>query len=90
MGYRIIYGKKKAGFRALSKRSKILILAIAGCILLVAASYFWGADVYLPGDREVTGAALENMVDLLQDGEKLSDAIVIFCREIIENAQTPQ
>lgn len=90
MGYRIVYGKKKTRFHSLSKRSKILIIAIVGCILLMAVSYFGGAEVYLPGDREVTGVALENMVDSLQDGEKLSDAITAFCREIIENAQTPQ
>lgn len=88
MGYRIVYGKKKRRFRQATKGKKVLIAATVVSILLVAA-VFLGEMEFLPGDRQISGAALENLVQSLQDGASLSDVIVTFCQEIIANAQIP-
>ena len=78
MGYRIIYGKNK---RSPINRKKLLTIAtIVGIILLVAA---WFDN----GLQQLPEAALENMVDAVQNGEALGDAITAFCREIITSAQ---
>jgi len=90
MGYRIVYGRNKRRFRQLKKRGKTLMLSIVVCVVLIIAGYFGGAKLLLPGDPDVSATALENMVDSVQGGEKISDAIVAFCREIIANAEIPQ
>ena len=88
MGYRIIYAKEKHRFRQLSKRKRILIITIAVSACLILFGCFGGAGKTLPGDPN-TSAALENLVESVQGGEDLSDAVVAFCQEIIANAQKP-
>jgi len=89
LGYRIVYGKKKKRFCRPSKGRKLLAAAIIICILLVIAGFLGGTELLLPGNREISGAALENLVKTVQDGASLSDAIAAFCQEIIANAQMP-
>ena len=81
MGYRIIYGKEK---RRISRQSKALIVMIAVCAALIAAACFVKSEVQLPGE------ALERMVQSVQAGESLSDAVTAFCREIVDNAKMLQ
>ncbi len=80
MGYRIIYGKKKRACHQLGRARWILVfvIIIAG---LIAAGMI---------NLRLSGFALENMAQAVRDGQKVSDAIVTFCREIIENGQVIQ
>ncbi len=89
MGYRIIYAKEKYRFRQLSKRKRILIITIAVSACLIAFGCFGGTGKILPGDPNASDA-LESLVESVQGGEDISDAVVAFCREIIANAQKPQ
>ena len=87
MGYRIVYGKKKGRFRQPKKGKKALIVAVVSMLLFAVG--FWGRTELLPGNRQNSGAALENLIEAVQEGVSISDAVVAFCREIIANAQTP-
>jgi hypothetical protein len=40
----------------------------------------------LPGDPEITEAALGQLIGDIQNGERFSEAITTFCREIIDSA----
>ncbi len=77
LGYRIVYSKDKPRFH---KQTKILLIIIAVSAVLLAISHFTGS-IQLPE------TALENMVDAVQSGDSLTDAITAFCREIIADAQ---
>ena len=43
-------------------------------------------DFLIPGDAEVTKAAAAAMVDDLQDGISVNDAVTAFCRTILDGA----
>ena len=78
MGYRIVYGKDK---RKPINRKKLLTMAMIIGIFILAAAWFDSSLQQLPE------AALENMVDAVQNGEALGDAITTFCREIVDSAK---
>lgn len=67
----------------------------AACLVLFGALTlkFWpeGAqvlqEVFLPGDAAVTRQALANMAENLKEGEAIGDAVVVFCREIVDGAK---
>jgi hypothetical protein len=44
---------------------------------------WWFRDLLLPGDEQVTSAALEGMVSDLRSGEPIGEAVETFCREIL-------
>ena len=98
MSYRISYGqtliKEMIKEPAINKQGKIIpALLIAGCILAVSvfASGSDGLREYiLPGNAEVTEAALSELVSNVRSGEPLGEAITVFCQEIIENANIAQ
>jgi hypothetical protein len=65
-----------------------LLQALTGGALTVKATGLpWVQKYLLPGDPEVTAAALEQMVDDLRAGHGLGAAVTAFCREIVENAK---
>ena len=62
----------------------------SGCLAFVLAVTFmfprgrlWFRDLLLPGDEQVTSAALEGMVSDLRSGEPIGEAVETFCREIL-------
>lgn len=86
MGYKVMYpqvGKRKC--RNLRKPPpKAAITALLGIVLaLILTVWQGGLSWLLPGDPEVTGDALQTMLDSLSDGERLGDAVVTFCREVV-------
>lgn len=85
MSYRIVYGKQN-GQSHIQMR---ILIAFVICISLICFGYF-GRDLFLPVDAAATGEALEAMVDSVVSGEKLSDAVTTFCREILNNAKSLQ
>lgn len=90
MGYRITYENgvaKKETVRLRRFRWKrwgagavAVALAVA---LMIPAGRLWVRDLLLPGDEEVTAAALEGMVENIRSGEPVGEAVEAFCREII-------
>ena len=92
MGYQINYGpvKTKNSIRKKDKTVRVLLLAICIIALVIGLQVSGAGNLLwkwmLPGDPEVTGAALDTMVQGLKEGSSVGDAITAFCREIIDNA----
>ena len=92
MGYKILYpGVKKRQYqnsRRLSSKSRLIIIAsLCSALVLAAVLWYTGLGWILPGDSEVTQYALQTMIDRLQDGEALGDAVAAFCREVVASAR---
>ena len=94
MGYRILYEKGAVKIN-LSDRESIrkstmfkwgLILASA-IILLVLSQSSSFRRVFLPGNKDVTEAAVVELVDSIQRGSDFEEVITTFCRQIIENEE---
>ena len=98
MGYRVEYksfGEEKKLPKVRKYKSAVLaaalVLSLTGGALTVKLTGLpWVQKYLLPGDPEVTAAALEQMVEDLRSGHSLGDAVTAFCREIMENAQPAQ
>ncbi len=92
MGYKVLYpqvGKRRySGCRKMSNKTQLAVF-ITICFVLMLAIIHWGVGLswLLPGDPEVTGDALQAMIDSLRDGEALGDAVVTFCREVVAGAR---
>jgi len=92
MSYRIVYGKQTPRYscrRFTRKKAIIFIVCIA--ILLIGLRLSGLGQVLwhfiLPGDPDVTEAALIGFVENLYSGADLSDTVTVFCREILHGAQ---
>ena len=96
MGYRIAYeniGKKRDKEKR-SWPSIITVLCVGllltGAITIKSVGLKWVQEVLVPGDPEVTAAALESMVADLRQGTSLADAVTAFCQEIVDNGLSPE
>lgn len=95
MGYRIVYGNEPVRWKERKVRLGRVAAYTAVCLVLFATltSKYWPEgtevlqEVLLPGDAAVTRQALVNMADNLRAGEAIGDAVVVFCREIMDSAQ---
>ena len=91
MAYRIAYNsvgsvpeQKKRKWSSII--SVILILALVmGALTVKAVGLPWIREVLLPGDPDVTAAALEQVAEDLRCGVPLYDAVKTFCLEIMEH-----
>ena len=94
MGYTIQYGQtllKEEIKEPCSKLNNKLIpiLLITSCTIaafLIYAKADFLRDIILPGNADVTEAALGHLAENLRSGETFGSAITAFCREIIINA----
>lgn len=77
------YAKYKPTFRLTRRRAVLLVLATA--LLFFSFHFSRVRYLFLPGDPVVTEQAIGNMVDALQSGESVGDAVTAFCQEIIKN-----
>ncbi len=88
MGYRIDYqgGNKKKYLTVKQKRVPKWVLGI--CCVLAALAVFGGSirDFLLPGDPEVTGAAVTSLLSNLQEGKSVHSALHTFCEDILQGA----
>lgn len=90
MSYRIVYGPEIKRKTPVEKRWKIwLASGIGAALILLGISGKWNVlqKFFLPGDADVTGAALQGMVDDLKNGDSFSEAVTAFCKVIVENAE---
>lgn len=94
MGYQILYesggiktkipsGKKKQ--RKSTIEWAMILLPIVLLLALVKNSGF--RRFILPGNKDVTEAAIIRLVDSIQRGDHLDEAVTAFCRQIIENKE---
>ena len=79
------YPKKTKKFPG---KVKILWFTAALCVALLLIPGVGDAlkRLLLPGDPAVTEAAIISMAERLGAGERLYDAVTVFCREIIQGA----
>lgn len=95
MGYRIVYGEKPFRKFGTCRIKKRLGTMTAGFFLLflLLTNLCWPEgrqklwEICIPGNAQVTAAAFEAMVEDLRAGESVSDALTVFCQEIIHNAE---
>ena len=91
MSYRIEYGP--AGKNPGIRKSKRVLFALLIVFVLLAAGvriadssgklWYW----LLPGDPAVTEAALLGLVSDIQSGETFPQAVVAFCRTVLNGAE---
>ena len=86
MAYRITYDTFKMK-RVIKRKIGAGIWLVTAAIISVCFFANRKTDFLLPGDPQVTSAALEQFAEDLQTGQGLSDAVTAFCQHIIENAQ---
>lgn len=95
MAYRIDYSADGKRYRKIrrplppSAYKTIFMVAalIIGAVMIKIYGLNWVREILLPGDPDVTAAALENMTEGLKNGDSLLEAVTAFCREIVANAQ---
>lgn len=98
MAYQISYGQDcatKTNKRELRlpklSREAVLRAALACSVIalilicLIPQVRLAVRDVLLPGDPEVTAAALERLVEAVSEGETIQTALTDFCQEIIDH-----
>ena len=92
MSYRIVYGPeiKTPGKGKSSQRKRIIFALCIGFLIIAARST--GIDEVLlhwliPGEPAITEAAFLGLLDRIQNGDAFSEAITVFCREILAGAQ---
>lgn len=96
MAYSIQYGRAsiRNQFRRMkgTKQSTRLKSAIICSLILTAliCGKLGYLDFLIPGDKEVTKEAFSDMLDSLQGGEDLKEAVSTFCEEIFSVAQQEQ
>ena len=91
MGYRITYGQTVMKTDLLTERKKSTVKkwicsALLCGVLVFALSSGTIRRYLLPGDPVVTERALRELASDIYSGEKVSDAVTAFCREILDNA----
>ena len=97
MGYRIQYGQtlQRIEVNELPPKNKnkwIPIALMLGCViaaLLIFSEAAFLRDLILPGNANITEAALVNLAEDVRNGVAFRNAITAFCREIIINASIP-
>lgn len=94
MGYQVLYesvGKMEKPKPEKHRISGVLAVVmicvlVIGAVAVKAGALPWVKEYLIPGDPDVTAAALQDMVAGLQSGEPLGEAITAFCREIVAHA----
>ncbi len=89
MGYKLSYDSVKLPKTAgkTDKKAWFYVALVVACFFGAVAVKAYGLrfvqEILLPGDPEVTEAALEGMIARLKTGTSLSQAFEAFCREIV-------
>lgn len=94
MGYQIQYGstviKKHLRDKTDPHKSLLLIIGAVCLCCILAFSVFQHRDLIwewiLPGDPQITKAALTTFWENIRCGIPVGDAIEVFCKEILSGA----
>lgn len=94
MAYQITYGpvKRKKEKQSI-KNWKIPLIVFLAVLLVSSLGALFREELLsflLPGDPEVTAAALQTMAQQIGEGQRITDALTCFCQEIVENANFTQ
>ena len=86
MSYRIVYGPEKEMCATRKHRQPWIALGILAVMFLGVQLAGFGEVLrrwLMPGDAEITEAALETLAENLQQGVNLRQAVTAFCKEIL-------
>ena len=91
MAYQISYCGKisKADCRRNQKTKplyKWLLVSIIAMLLVGALSRKDVRRILLPGNPDITEKALYDLAADIQEGQPVSDAFMVFCRQILDHA----
>jgi len=94
VGYRIVYEsafvKKTKICRVTSHKQYIIIGSLLLLMLFGMCWLGWNKTniqrYLLPGDPDITGAAIEELIEKIRSGTSVSDAVSAFCNEIVDRA----
>ena len=88
MAYKMEYGLGMPVIRTTKYVKKKRILGLKGWITIGLIAAFAGVciftDILIPGDAEVTKAAMSDFVSDLRGGEQVVDAFAAFCQTILQ------
>jgi len=89
MSYQILYGQTNK--KEKKPKSWALITVIMLILGIMVGFRIAGIEPIslkslLPGDGTVTAAAVDEMVTSLRCGDRLLDAVDVFCRTVVEGA----
>ncbi len=94
MGYSILYEpelNKKLKIPNQNRKFLLTVGTLAVCVIFVILCLLTPVrtvlrDFLIPGDPDVTQSAFSQMVSDIREGESFSDAVTVFCQEILEHA----
>lgn len=90
MGYQIQYAPD-VNYRYTTKKKRHLLTGKVFLVFVIVLLVIFSCTVppirnwILPGDPNVTNAATEKMVETLQNGEGIREAITAFCIEVLSH-----
>lgn len=98
MGYLIQYGEYMTKEYIPDKKDRsgkrsVLVWIICGLILVGFFVSGTGAAVgrmLLPGDPDITEAAIENFAGNMSNGVGFLDAATVFCKDVLDGAGVPE
>lgn len=85
MAYQISYDYKEIKVEKIRKLSAIgYVFAVLGIVLLLLIAQLGGSalDVLLVKDRQIVQEAAGELVESIRSGEKIENAVNIFCQEL--------
>lgn len=87
MGYRIVYDARGGKYEVRVHRPWRFWIVCGISLLLIFVFWEDGAayirEAMIPGDNQVTLAALRNLSEQLRQGENIRTAVEVFCRDVI-------
>ena len=97
MGYRIEYGDQSVVWNSKHIRWGRVVLYSCFCFGILCLVTAWlspqGREVlsqwFYPGDPDVTKQALQHMVLRLREGDTLGEAVMVFCRDVLNETAHP-
>lgn len=89
MGYQIQYDSTivKNVFDEKKSKNKRVYWLLLATLLIVGLFVFDGKDWFIPGDPEVTKAAVQEFQEDLKEGKNIGQAFSAFCKEIVDGAE---
>lgn len=89
MGYSIQYEPEKNNKYPVNTTKKSAIAPVLLAIIIaVSIAVLKYTGWLIPGDADVTAKAFSQMIETVRRGEDVEDAMVVFCKDILENSGT--
>ena len=80
MGSPIVLSTKNVKRKGKVGIKKLLLVCIIVALIVLCAT----TDIFIPGDKEITKAAMNNLVNDVKGGEQVVDAFAAFCQTVLQ------